>query len=167
QLGRCPMDTTPPAEERILRTALQRFAVEGLAAPLRAVAQDAGVSAGLIIHHFGSREQLLTACDRRALEVTRETKLEVMTGGTGGGLRAAPPAGGRAHGASADRRLRRRCRRLLRAGRGERRDHPEPRSRRAGARTDRDGPRRPAAAAAGAARAARPRAAPRLAALPL
>src|SRR5699024_1478605 len=77
------MDTTPPAEERILRTALQRFAVEGLAAPLRAVAQDAGVSAGLIIHHFGSREQLLTACDRRALEVTRETKLEVMTGGTG------------------------------------------------------------------------------------
>lgn len=77
------MDTTPSADERILRAALQRFAVDGLAAPLRAVAQDAEVSAGLIIHHYGSREQLLTACDRRALEVTRETKLEVMTGGTG------------------------------------------------------------------------------------
>ncbi|MDN5820350.1 MAG: TetR/AcrR family transcriptional regulator, partial [Brachybacterium sp.] len=29
------------------------------------------------------REQLLAACDRRALEVTREAKLEVMTGGAG------------------------------------------------------------------------------------
>lgn len=77
------MDTTPSADERILRAALQRFAVAGLAAPLRAVAQDAGVSAGLIIHHFGSRDQLLRACDARALEVTRESKLEVMTGGTG------------------------------------------------------------------------------------
>lgn len=77
------MEPAPPAEERILRAALQRFAVDGLSAPLRAVAQDAGVSAGLIIHHFGSREQLLAACDRRTLEVTRETKLEVMTGGTG------------------------------------------------------------------------------------
>lgn len=77
------METTPPADERILQAALQRFAVEGLSAPLRAVALDAGVSAGLIIHHFGSREQLLAACDRRALEVTRETKLEVMTGGAG------------------------------------------------------------------------------------
>jgi len=77
------MNTTPPAEERILRAALQRFAVDGLSAPLRAVAQDAGVSAGLIIHHYGSREQLLAACDRRALEVTRESKLEVMTGDAG------------------------------------------------------------------------------------
>ncbi|ASK64627.1 TetR family transcriptional regulator [Brachybacterium avium] len=77
------MEPAPPADERILRAALQRFAVDGLSAPLRAVAQDAGVSAGLIIHHFGSREQLLTACDRRALAITRETKAEVMTGGAG------------------------------------------------------------------------------------
>ena len=77
------METSSSADERILVAALQRFAVAGLAAPLRAVAQDAGVSAGLIIHHFGSREQLLAACDARALEVTVETKLEVMTGGTG------------------------------------------------------------------------------------
>lgn len=77
------MEPTPPAEERILRSAVQRFAADGLAAPLRAVARDAGVSAGLIIHHFGSREQLLRACDRRALEVTRENKRDVMTGGSG------------------------------------------------------------------------------------
>src|SRR5699024_389359 len=73
---------TPPADERILRAALQRFAVEGLRAPLRAVAQDAGVSAGLIIHHYGSREKLLEACDRRALQITRENKREVLTGGS-------------------------------------------------------------------------------------
>ncbi|MGP9536891.1 TetR family transcriptional regulator [Brachybacterium sp. AOP43-C2-M15] len=77
------MEPRPPAEERILRAALRRFAVDGLAAPLRAVAQDAGVSAGLIIHHYGSRDQLLASCDRRALEVTREQKLEVMAGGSG------------------------------------------------------------------------------------
>lgn len=76
------MEPTPPADERILRAALQRFAVEGLRAPLRAVAQDAGVSAGLIIHHYGSREKLLEACDRRALQITRENKREVLTGGS-------------------------------------------------------------------------------------
>lgn len=77
------MDSVPSTDERILRAALERFAIAGLSAPLRTVAEDAGVSAGLIIHHFGSREQLLSACDRRALEITRETKLEVMTGDAG------------------------------------------------------------------------------------
>ncbi|MFE7604672.1 TetR family transcriptional regulator [Brachybacterium paraconglomeratum] len=72
-----------PADERILQAAMRRFAVDGLGAPLRAVAQDAGVSAGLIIHHFGSREKLLEACDRRALEVTRQQKRAAVTGGVG------------------------------------------------------------------------------------
>lgn len=72
-----------PADERILRAAMRRFAVDGLGAPLRAVAQDAGVSAGLIIHHFGSRENLLEACDQRALEVTRQQKRAAVTGGVG------------------------------------------------------------------------------------
>lgn len=77
------MEPTPPAEERILRAALQRFAVDGLAASLRTIAQDAGVSAGLIIHHYGSREKLLEACDHRALETTRENKLDVISDGSG------------------------------------------------------------------------------------
>ncbi|WP_114854942.1 TetR/AcrR family transcriptional regulator [Brachybacterium sp. YJGR34] len=77
------MDPSPPAEERILQAALRRFALDGLTAPLRTVAQDAGVSAGLIIHHYGSREHLLERCDRRALEVTRESKVGVLTGGAG------------------------------------------------------------------------------------
>ena len=77
------MESTPPAEERILQAALRRFAVDGLSAPLRAVAQDAGVSAGLIIHHYGSRAHLLEACDQRALEVTRDSKEDVFAGGAG------------------------------------------------------------------------------------
>ncbi len=67
--------------ERILQSAMRRFAIDGLSAPLRRVAADAGVSAGLIIHHFGSRERLLAACDRRALEMTRRGKRGIMQGG--------------------------------------------------------------------------------------
>ncbi|NMA78755.1 MAG: TetR/AcrR family transcriptional regulator [Actinomycetales bacterium] len=77
------MEITPPAEERILQAALRRFAVDGLSSSLRTVAQDAGVSAGLIIHHYGSRSRLLEACDQRALEVTRASKHEVFSGGAG------------------------------------------------------------------------------------
>lgn len=71
------------ADERILQAALRRFAVDGLSAPLRRVAEDAGVSAGLIIHHYGSREKLLEACDQRTLEVTRTEKSGLLAGGSG------------------------------------------------------------------------------------
>src|SRR5699024_6857074 len=64
--GPVPEELT--AEERILQAALRRFAVDGLSASLRRVASDAGVSAGLIIHHYGSGEKLLAACDSRVLE---------------------------------------------------------------------------------------------------
>lgn len=72
-----------PADERILQAALRRFAVDGLSAPLRKVAEDAAVSAGLIIHHYGSRALLLEACDQRALEITRREKSDVVAGGSG------------------------------------------------------------------------------------
>jgi AcrR family transcriptional regulator len=69
--------------ERILRAALLRIAVDGLSATLRKIAEDAGVSAGLIIHHFGSREKLLQACDARVLEIAREQKTELIVGDAG------------------------------------------------------------------------------------
>jgi len=47
------------------------------------VAEDAGVSAGLIIHHYGSRQKLLEACDQRTLEVTRREKSGLLAGGSG------------------------------------------------------------------------------------
>jgi AcrR family transcriptional regulator len=50
------------AKSRILESALQLFSTKGFAAtPTKAVAQAAGVSEGLIFHHFGSKLQLLMA----------------------------------------------------------------------------------------------------------
>ena len=71
---------------RILQAAVHRFAVEGMSAPLRAVAADAGVSAGLIIHHFGSRDGLREACDAYVLAETRAVKSRVV--GSAGGADA-------------------------------------------------------------------------------
>lgn len=68
---------------RILHAAVRRFASDGLAAPLRAIATDAGVSPGLIIHHFGSAEGLREACDAHALEMTARGKESVLTPGSG------------------------------------------------------------------------------------
>src|SRR5690625_7898495 len=93
---RDPMPEELTAGERILQAALRRFAVDGLSAPLRRVAADAGVSAGLIIHHYGSREKLLAACDARVLEITRREKSEVMQGGAAEMLRSEERRVGRA-----------------------------------------------------------------------
>lgn len=46
----------------------------------RAVATAAGVSAGLVIHHFGSMEALRTACDEQVVSVIRTRKLAAFTG---------------------------------------------------------------------------------------
>lgn len=79
------MGSTPEvtARARILHAAVRRFAEDGLHAGLRIVAADAGVTAGLIIHHFGSRDGLLSACDQEVLALTRSSKTAVMTGGAG------------------------------------------------------------------------------------
>lgn len=63
---------------RILAAAIARYATDGLGASLRSIASDAGVSAGLIIHHFGSADELRAACDREVLAMTRQAKIEVV-----------------------------------------------------------------------------------------
>lgn len=68
------------ARARILHAAIARFAVDGMSAPLRVIAGDAGVSAGLILHHFGSREGLREACDDHVLERIRTEKASVLSG---------------------------------------------------------------------------------------
>lgn len=69
------------ARARILRAAIRRVAADGMGAALRSIAADASVSAGLILHHFGSREGLLSACDHEVLAITREAKSSVMAQG--------------------------------------------------------------------------------------
>ncbi|HET9259231.1 MAG TPA: TetR family transcriptional regulator [Acidimicrobiia bacterium] len=64
---------------RIRDAALSRFPREGFAATtIRAIATDAGVSPGLVVHHFGSKDGLREACDSHVVAKFRETKLAAM-----------------------------------------------------------------------------------------
>lgn len=52
---------------RIRDAAVRCFASSGFDASLRTIADEAGVSLGLIRHHFGSKDGLRAACDERVL----------------------------------------------------------------------------------------------------
>ncbi|WP_435737720.1 TetR family transcriptional regulator [Cellulosimicrobium sp. PMB13] len=65
---------------RIRDAAVERFARDGFGASLRAVAADAGVSAALVVHHFGSKDGLREACDEHVLEQIRTAKHDAITG---------------------------------------------------------------------------------------
>lgn len=63
-----PEDLSTPA--RIRNVAVAHFAREGFQrAKVRAIAADAGVSVGLIFHHFGNKDGLRSACDTYVLDV--------------------------------------------------------------------------------------------------
>lgn len=62
------------AVARIRNAALLRFARDGFGTGLRTIAADAGVTAGLITHHFGSKDGLRRACDAEVLRLTEEVK---------------------------------------------------------------------------------------------
>lgn len=62
------------AVARIRNAALLRFARDGFGVGLRTIAADAGVTAGLIAHHFGSKDGLRRACDAEVLRLTEEVK---------------------------------------------------------------------------------------------
>jgi len=69
---------------RIRDAALACFAERGVrSTTVREVAERAGVSAALVIHHFGSKERLRVACDRRVAALIRERKTAVMRAGSG------------------------------------------------------------------------------------
>lgn len=56
------------ARARIRDAALEAFAEHGFdRATIRSIARDAGVSPGLVRHHFGSKEDLRRACDAYTL----------------------------------------------------------------------------------------------------
>lgn len=69
-----PSDLT--ARARIRDAAINRFAVEGFGASVRAIAADAGVSAGLVMHHFGSKDKLRAECDAHLLATIGRLKRE-------------------------------------------------------------------------------------------
>jgi AcrR family transcriptional regulator len=63
---------------RIRDAAVLRFAREGFGASVRTIAADAGVSPGLVIHHFGSKDELHAACDEHVLAWIVESKRRNM-----------------------------------------------------------------------------------------
>ncbi len=70
-------NSSPETAERILDAAVGEFAAHGFAkATVRGIAAAAGVSPGLVIHHFGSKEGLRTACDDHVFDLITEKKVE-------------------------------------------------------------------------------------------
>lgn len=88
------------ARARIRDAALHLFAEHGVdGTTIRDIAADAGVSVGLVRHHFGSKDDLRAACDVYALDQMMRIKERVVLGegddGTGAGpsfLSSAHPA---------------------------------------------------------------------------
>ena len=75
-------DRSTPA--RIRDAAITRFAADGVdRTSVRAIATEAEVSAGLVIHHFGSKEQLRAACDAHVAQLIRDQKRAAMQAGAG------------------------------------------------------------------------------------
>ncbi|KLI04605.1 TetR family transcriptional regulator [Mycolicibacterium conceptionense] len=66
------------AMARIRDAAIAQYGQHGFSVGLRSIAEAAGVSAALVIHHFGSKEGLRKACDAHVAEVVREAKTESM-----------------------------------------------------------------------------------------
>lgn len=64
---------------RIRDAAILRFGRDGFSAGLRAVAADAGVTAGLVVHHFGSKDGLRAACDAFVLDFIHSEKTAATT----------------------------------------------------------------------------------------
>ncbi|MEZ0366319.1 TetR family transcriptional regulator [Mycobacterium sp. pUA109] len=59
---------------RIRDAAIEQFGQHGFGVGLRTIADAAGVSAALVIHHFGSKDGLLQACDDYIAEEIRQEK---------------------------------------------------------------------------------------------
>ena len=77
-----PDDRSTPA--RIRDAALVSFAEAGFrATTVRAIAERAGVSPALVIHHYGSKQRLGEACDAFVTAFVRERKVAAMRAGPG------------------------------------------------------------------------------------
>lgn len=70
------------ARARIRDVALRHFGERGVAgATFRGIAADAGVSPGLVQHHFGTKDELRAACDAHVLEELGEQSAATLEQG--------------------------------------------------------------------------------------
>lgn len=72
------IDEDLTARARIRDAAITSFAATGFDATVRQIATQAGVSAGLVIHHFGSKDGLRAACDAEVLRRIFELKSDTL-----------------------------------------------------------------------------------------
>lgn len=63
---------------RIRDAALAAFGNQGFGVGVRAIAAAAGVSPGLVMHHFGSKDGLRQECDDHVRAMVRAAKMESM-----------------------------------------------------------------------------------------
>lgn len=70
-------------QAKIRDAAIARFPVDGLnGTTVRAIAADAGVSPGLVIHHFGSKDGLHRACDEFVVHSMMDLKRQALETGS-------------------------------------------------------------------------------------
>lgn len=74
-----PADRDLNTRARIRDAAIRVFGRQGFDAGVRAVATAAGVSPGLVNHHFGSKQGLRAVCDEHVLGIIVTEKREVLT----------------------------------------------------------------------------------------
>ncbi|MBI1186887.1 MAG: TetR family transcriptional regulator, partial [Alphaproteobacteria bacterium] len=71
--GAAPISERSPGRERLLQEAMRLFAERGFdSVTVRDIAAEAGVSVGLINHHYGTKDGLREAVDRRFIEQFEE-----------------------------------------------------------------------------------------------
>lgn len=69
------------ARARIRDAAMRHFGEHGFErASIRAIAESAGVSSGLVRHHFGSKQALREACDEHLVKTVRELNAQAAAG---------------------------------------------------------------------------------------
>jgi len=77
----------PATRDRLVQAAIELIANEGAqAATVRRVADAVGVSAPLVLHHFGSKEGLVAACDERVLATMEGMLAEMAASGADAGF---------------------------------------------------------------------------------
>ncbi|MCK2218554.1 TetR/AcrR family transcriptional regulator [Actinomadura sp. ATCC 31491] len=80
-----PEDLT--ARARIRDAALRQFGEHGFEkATTRAIAESAGVSQGLLRHHFGSKQKLREACDEHLVKLLTGINEQVLAAPSPGGV---------------------------------------------------------------------------------
>ncbi|MCY9785476.1 TetR family transcriptional regulator [Nocardiopsis sp. EMB25] len=67
------------ARARIRDAAVDCFGQRGFDVPVREIAERAGVSPALVMHHFGTKAKLRVACEEHVMRIIREVKTESIT----------------------------------------------------------------------------------------